>query len=132
MIKEFKIPSPGESISEVEVSNWMVEDGTFVEKNQELAEVESDKATLILVAEESGIISIQAKVGETVAVGSIAYTIDTDGKNIAGDTSKMKTPVENNGENENPKKNQLNVFQNQTIAKLDRRSFAGNNLAAHL
>ncbi|MBN2262596.1 MAG: lipoyl domain-containing protein, partial [Prolixibacteraceae bacterium] len=59
-MKEYKIPSPGESISEVEIATWMVEDGAFVEKNDELAEVESDKATLMLVAEESGIISIKA------------------------------------------------------------------------
>jgi 2-oxoglutarate dehydrogenase E2 component (dihydrolipoamide succinyltransferase) len=77
MIKEYKIPSPGESISEVEIATWMVEDGAFVEKNDELAEVESDKATLMLVAEESGIISIKAPVGQTVKVGSVAYTLDT-------------------------------------------------------
>lgn len=77
MIKEYKIPSPGESITEVEIATWMVEDGAFVEKNDELAEVESDKATLMLVAEESGIISIKAPIGQTVKVGSVAYTIDT-------------------------------------------------------
>ena len=114
MIKEFKIPSPGESISEVEVSNWMVDDGTYVEKNQELAEVESDKATLILVAEESGIISIKAKIGETVAVGSIAYTIDTDGKDVAGETTKIKKSVEKDKNPEPPKKDQLNIYQDQT------------------
>jgi 2-oxoglutarate dehydrogenase E2 component (dihydrolipoamide succinyltransferase) len=76
MIKEFKIPSPGESITEVEIASWMVEDGAFVEKNDELAEVESDKATLMLVAEVSGTISIKAAVGQTVKVGSVAYTID--------------------------------------------------------
>ncbi len=79
MIKEYKIPSPGESITEVEIATWMVEDGAFVEKNDELAEVESDKATLMLVAEESGIISIKAPVGQTVKVGSVAYTIDNSG-----------------------------------------------------
>lgn len=80
MIKEYKIPSPGESISEVEIASWMVDDGAYVEKNDELAEVESDKATLVLVAEENGVISIKAQVGETVAVGSIAYTLDTEAK----------------------------------------------------
>lgn len=80
MIKEFKIPSPGESIAEVEIASWMVEDGAFVEKNDELAEVESDKATLVLVAEEDGVISIKAQVGEAVAVGSVAYTLDTEAK----------------------------------------------------
>jgi 2-oxoglutarate dehydrogenase E2 component (dihydrolipoamide succinyltransferase) len=92
MIKEFKIPSPGESISEVEVAHWMVNDGAYVEKNDELAEVESDKATLLLVAEESGIISIKAKVGERIAVGSLAYTLDTDAAKPEGST-KESIPV---------------------------------------
>jgi 2-oxoglutarate dehydrogenase E2 component (dihydrolipoamide succinyltransferase) len=80
MIKEFKIPSPGESITEVELASWMVEDGAYVEKNDELAEVESDKATLTLVAEESGTISIKVSSGQTVPVGTMVYTIDTDAK----------------------------------------------------
>lgn len=78
MIIEFKIPSPGESITEVELATWMVEDGDYVEKNDELAEVESDKATLTLVAEESGKISIKVSSGQTVPVGTVAYTIDND------------------------------------------------------
>lgn len=88
MIKEFKIPTPGESINEVEIAHWMVEDGSFVEKNDELAEVESDKATLLLVAEVSGIISIKAQIGDTVKVGSIAYTIDTS---VKGEKKAKKT-----------------------------------------
>jgi 2-oxoglutarate dehydrogenase E2 component (dihydrolipoamide succinyltransferase) len=76
MIKEFKVPTPGESITEVEITTWMVADGAYVNKNDELAEVESDKATLIMVAEENGIISIKVGVGQTVAVGTVAYTID--------------------------------------------------------
>ena len=93
MIKEYKIPSPGESISEVEIASWMVEDGAYVEKNDELAEVESDKATLVLVAEESGVISIKAQVGQTVAVGSIAYTLDTEAKEEKS-TKKEEQPKE--------------------------------------
>jgi 2-oxoglutarate dehydrogenase E2 component (dihydrolipoamide succinyltransferase) len=77
MIVEIKVPSPGESISEVEIASWMVQDGEYVEKDQELAEVESDKATLPLIAEESGKIKIMAEVGETVPVGKVACTIDT-------------------------------------------------------
>lgn len=79
MIIEIKIPSPGESISEVEIASWLVNDGDFVEKDQEIAEIESDKATLPLMAEESGTISIKAETGTTVAVGSVACTIDTEG-----------------------------------------------------
>lgn len=74
---EIKIPSPGESISEVEIANWFVADGDIVEKEQEIAEIESDKATLTLVADEGGKISIKANEGDTVAVGSVACTIDT-------------------------------------------------------
>jgi 2-oxoglutarate dehydrogenase E2 component (dihydrolipoamide succinyltransferase) len=78
MIKEFRIPSPGESITEVEIATWLVENGSYVAKNTELAEVESDKATLMLVAEESGKITIKISAGQTVPVGTVAYTIDID------------------------------------------------------
>ncbi len=74
---EIKIPSPGESITEVEISSWLVEDGSYVEKDQEIAEIESDKATLPLIAEESGAISIKIQEGEAVNVGATACTIDT-------------------------------------------------------
>ncbi|MBN2350058.1 MAG: 2-oxoglutarate dehydrogenase complex dihydrolipoyllysine-residue succinyltransferase [Bacteroidales bacterium] len=77
MIIEIKIPSPGESISEVEIGNWLVEDGDLVEKDQEIAEVESDKATLPLIAADSGKISIKAKTGDMIKVGTVACTIDT-------------------------------------------------------
>lgn len=89
MIKEFKIPSPGESINEVEIATWLVADGAYVDKNDELAEVESDKATLMLVAEESGIISFKAAVGQSVKVGSVAYTLDTSAKKPASDEVKV-------------------------------------------
>ncbi len=84
MIIEIKVPSPGESISEVEIATWLVQDGEYVEKDQEVAEVESDKATLPLIAEEAGKIKIMAEVGETVPVGKVACTIDTSAKVPAG------------------------------------------------
>ncbi len=77
MIVEVKIPSPGESITEVEIGRWMAENGSLVRKGDEIAEVESDKATLILVADVSGRLTIFAGEGESVAVGSVACTIDT-------------------------------------------------------
>lgn len=77
MIIEVKVPTPGESITEVEVSSWMVSDGDLVQKNQELAEIESDKATLSLTAPEAGKIKLLVKTGEVVKVNSIACTIDT-------------------------------------------------------
>jgi 2-oxoglutarate dehydrogenase E2 component (dihydrolipoamide succinyltransferase) len=78
MIVEIKVPSPGESISEVEIGKWLVENGTIVRKDQELAEVESDKATLSLIATAAGQLNILAKVGDRVIVGSVAGTIDTE------------------------------------------------------
>lgn len=78
MIVEIKVPSPGESISEVEIGAWLVEDGTVVEKDQEIAEIESDKATLTVVASESGKIELKAAEGDTVEVGTIICSIDTD------------------------------------------------------
>jgi 2-oxoglutarate dehydrogenase E2 component (dihydrolipoamide succinyltransferase) len=74
---DIKIPSPGESISEVEIASWFVADGDIVEKDQEIAEIESDKATLTLIADEGGKIQIKAQEGDTVAVGSVACSIDT-------------------------------------------------------
>ncbi len=78
MIIEIKVPSPGESISEVEIGKWLVENGSVVRKDQELAEVESDKATLSLIATAAGQLSILASEGDRVNVGSVACTIDTD------------------------------------------------------
>ena len=91
MIIEIKVPSPGESIAEVEIANWLVTDGAYVEKDQEVAEVESDKATLPLIAEEAGMIRIMAEAGETIAVGKVACTIDTSAKAPAG---KKKSTIE--------------------------------------
>lgn len=79
MLLEMKVPSPGESISEVEIAAWLVETGDYVEKDQEIAEVDSDKATLALPAEVSGIIKIVVEEGDTVAVGDVVCIIDTDG-----------------------------------------------------
>jgi 2-oxoglutarate dehydrogenase E2 component (dihydrolipoamide succinyltransferase) len=77
MILEMKVPSPGESIKEVEIATWLVKDGDYVEKDQAIAEVDSDKATLELPAEASGIITLKAEEGDTVAVGAVVCLIDT-------------------------------------------------------
>ena len=77
MIVEMNVPSPGESISEVEIATWLVADGDYVEKDQEICEIDSDKATLTLAAEESGAVSIKVEEGETVAIGDVVCTIDT-------------------------------------------------------
>ena len=81
MILEMKVPSPGESITEVEIAQWLVSNGDYVEKDQAIAEVDSDKATLELPAEVSGTITLKAEEGDAVAVGAIVCLIDTDGKN---------------------------------------------------
>lgn len=77
MALEMKVPSPGESITEVEIAQWLVSDGDYVEKDQAIAEIDSDKATLELPAEESGIITLKAEEGDTVAVGEVVCLIDT-------------------------------------------------------
>ncbi len=80
MILEMKVPSPGESITEVEIAEWLVQDGDYVEKDQAIAEVDSDKATLELPAEESGTITLKAEEGDAVAVGAVVCLIDTSAK----------------------------------------------------
>ena len=91
MILEMKVPSPGESITEVEIASWLVEDGDYVEKDQAIAEVDSDKATLELPAEESGIITFKAEEGDAVEVGAVVCLIDMDAKKPEGAASEKKT-----------------------------------------
>jgi len=97
MILEMKIPSPGESISEVEIAQWLVADGDYVEKDQIIAEIDSDKATLELPAEQSGIITLKAEDGDLVEVGQVVCHIDTS---VEG-TAKAKTSNDNQKEDEN-------------------------------
>ena len=93
MLLEMVVPSPGESISEVEIAEWLVEDGDFVEKDQAIAEIDSDKATLELPAEQSGKIKIVVKEGETVAVGDVVCLIDTN-ENITNKSENKKIEKE--------------------------------------
>ena len=94
MILEMKVPSPGESITEVEIATWLVEDGDYVEKDQPIAEVDSDKATLELPAEESGIITLKAEEGDAVAVGAVVCLIDTSAAKPEGDAPKTEIKKE--------------------------------------
>ena len=90
MILEMKVPSPGESIKEVEIATWLVKDGDYVEKDQAIAEVDSDKATLELPAEASGIITLKAEEGDAVAVGAVVCLIDTSAtKPSTGEVPKV-------------------------------------------
>ncbi|ELI6455444.1 dihydrolipoyltranssuccinase [Flavobacterium psychrophilum] len=92
MILEMKVPSPGESIKEVEIATWLVKDGDYVEKDQAIAEVDSDKATLELPAEASGIITLKAEEGDAVAVGAVVCHIDTDGEKPSGSAPVAEAP----------------------------------------
>tara|TARA_S200000501_G_scaffold184951_1_gene174089 strand:+ start:3006 stop:4220 length:1215 start_codon:yes stop_codon:yes gene_type:complete len=90
MILEMKVPSPGESITEVEIAQWLVSDGDYVEKDQTIAEVDSDKATLDLPAEVSGTITLKAEEGDAVDVGAIVCLIDTEGILSEGSSIRSK------------------------------------------
>jgi len=90
MILEMKVPSPGESITEVEIATWLVQDGDYVEKDQAIAEVDSDKATLELPAEASGIITLKAEEGDAVAVGQVVCLIDTGAAKPEGGAAPAK------------------------------------------
>ena len=93
-VLEMKVPSPGESISEVEIAQWLVADGDYVEKDQAIAEVDSDKATLELPAEESGIITLKAAEGDAVKVGAVVCLIDTSAARPAGSAPKVEKAPE--------------------------------------
>lgn len=88
MAEEVKVPSPGESISEVDIASWTVADGDYVERDDVIAEIDSDKATLELTAPASGVISIKAEEGDTVEVGSVVAEIDTNAKAPEGKAKK--------------------------------------------
>ncbi len=87
-----KVPSPGESIKEVEIATWLVKDGDYVEKDQAIAEVDSDKATLELPAEMSGVITLKAEEGDTVAVGAVVCHIDTAAAKPSGSAPVAEAP----------------------------------------
>ena len=93
MILEMKVPSPGESITEVEIAEWLVQDGDYVEKDQAIAEVDSDKATLELPAEVSGTITLKAEEGDAVAVGSVVCLIDTTASKPEGSPDSVASEI---------------------------------------
>lgn len=108
MALEMKVPSPGESITEVEIASWLVSDGDYVEKDQPIAEVDSDKATLELPAEASGIITLKAEEGDVIAVGDVVCLIDTDAKkpesSDSSDIKEEKPAAKKEEKKEEPKK----------------------------
>lgn len=112
MALEMKVPSPGESITEVEIAEWLVADGDWVEKDQAIAEVDSDKATLELPAEASGIITLNAEEGDAVAVGAVVCLIDTEAKRPDGSKT---VPEKSSNSSEN--KSEVAVEQAATVNK---------------
>lgn len=101
---EMKVPSPGESITEVQIARWICKDDAYVEKDDEICEIDSDKATLTLNAEASGTIKILVKEGETVAVGAVVCSIDTEGV-----AQEVKTAVKEAVKTDTPKSAPANV-----------------------
>ena len=101
-ILEMKVPSPGESITEVEIATWLVKDGDYVEKDQPIAEVDSDKATLELPAEQSGVITLKAEEGEVVQVGQVVCLIDMDAAKPQGSAAPVQEVPKTDGNAEAP------------------------------
>ena len=125
MALEMKVPSPGESISEVEIAEWLVKDGDYVEKDQAVAEVDSDKATLELPAEASGIITFKAQEGDVVQVGDVVCLIDTEAEKPSGgddkkeeskskDSSKDSSEDKKEDKKEAPKKEEKSSSKEET------------------
>jgi 2-oxoglutarate dehydrogenase E2 component (dihydrolipoamide succinyltransferase) len=135
MIIELKVPTPGESITEVELGKWLVADGDLVEKDQEIAEIESDKATLTLSATESGKISILVPEGEKVSVGAIACTIDTSISSGKPNLSTAKNEISENSAkpitvaDEHPKQAQAKAVSEVKVTPIARKMMEENQLS---
>lgn len=108
MAIEVKVPSPGESINEVQLANWLVEDGSYVEKDQDIAEIDSDKATLSVAASESGTISLKAKEGDIIEVGSVIALIE------AGEASSEQKAKAAEEKDKQPKKESADTEAKQS------------------
>jgi len=130
-ILEMKVPSPGESISEVEIAAWLVNDGDYVEKDQPIAEVDSDKATLELPAEMAGVITLKVEEGDVVPVGDVCCIIDTDAKRPAAMVKEIEvtTPAPENAKTsvkvpETPAVKPPSKSSDQPIASVSQKSYA--------
>ena len=132
MILEMKVPSPGESITEVEIAQWLVADGDFVEKDQAIAEVDSDKATLELPAEVSGTITLKAEEGDAVEVGAVVCLIDTEGEAAAGaaTTASSAATVAAEPTPKTPIPEQTSTYASQTPSPAARKIIAEKGMDA--
>jgi 2-oxoglutarate dehydrogenase E2 component (dihydrolipoamide succinyltransferase) len=119
---EMKVPSPGESISEVEIAEWLVKDGDYVEKDQVIAEVDSDKATLELPAEVAGVVTLKAEEGDTVAVGEVVCLIDTEAEAPAKkeETKSDKKEEESTKEKESDSSEKKEAKKEKVAAEADK------------
>jgi len=123
MILEMKVPSPGESISEVQIARWLKKNGEYVSKDEEIVEVDSDKATLAISAEESGSLEILAQEGDTVAVGSVICKINTDAKAPEG-TAAPKAEEKAKTEEKKPEPKKEEVKEKVTAEASSGSSYA--------
>ena len=130
MVLEMQIPSPGESISEVEIAQWLVSDGDYVKKDQIIAEIDSDKATLELPAEQSGIINLKANEGDVVEVGQVVCNIDTSVKEELKKSSDEKINVSETPYNneENIKDSLQNNSKSEILSPAARKLVAEKNI----
>ncbi len=130
MVLEMKVPSPGESITEVEIAEWLVADGDWVEKDQTIAEVDSDKATLELPAEASGIITLKAAEGDAVAVGAVVCLIDTEAERPVGSSqpSVGSVPEETKIEVEKPVESTNETYAKGTASPAAKKILAEKNI----
>ena len=126
MILEMKVPSPGESITEVEIAEWLVQDGDYVEKDQAIAEVDSDKATLELPAEASGTITLKAEEGDAVEVGAVVCLIDTSATKPEGsqEAPKAETKTEAPKAVEVPKVTETKTYATGTASPAAKKILA--------
>ena len=133
MILEMKVPSPGESITEVEIAQWLVADGDYVEKDQAIAEVDSDKATLELPAENSGIITLKAEEGDSIEVGAVVCLIDTEGEALEGSVTPSSTsaPATVDSVPKTPATDQTISYASQTPSPAARKIIAEKGMNAN-
>lgn len=125
-----KVPSPGESITEVEIATWLVEDGDYVEKDQAIAEVDSDKATLELPAEASGIITLKAEEGDAVEVGAVVCLIDTSAEKPAGGEAPKAEVKEEAPKAEAPKVAEAKTYATGSASPAAKKVLAEKGIAA--
>ncbi|MDG1777868.1 MAG: 2-oxoglutarate dehydrogenase complex dihydrolipoyllysine-residue succinyltransferase [Flavobacteriaceae bacterium] len=131
MILEMKVPSPGESITEVEIAEWLVQDGDYVEKDQAIAEVDSDKATLELPAEESGTITLKAEEGDAVEVGAVVCLIDTSASKPEGDTPSVDSkPKKETPSNSTPEPSSKTTYASGTASPAAKKILAEKDIDA--